>query len=186
MELENLKGVYRKSKIKSDNNRLENSAEHSWHAALAAYVLSDFLGDTVDVNKVIQMILIHDIAEMYVGDLFAFDSQHRQNEQKSKEHNAINEMASKFQLKQVDNLKALWLEFEEGKSLEAKFALAMDRFMPFLQNMNNGGGTWLAFGINKSQILERNKGLQELSLELWEYLNKELDKAVSQGWVVDK
>lgn len=186
MELDTLKGTYRKARIKSDNNRLENSAEHSWHAALAAYVLSDFLENEVDIDKVIQILLIHDLAEMYVGDLFAFDSQQMQNKQKLEEQNAINSMCYKFQLNKTNSLRKLWLEFEEGKTLEAKFALAVDRLMPFLQNINNEGGSWLEFNINKSQILNRNKGLREVSLGLWNYFNEELNRAVLKGWVIDK
>lgn len=185
MELEKLKSVQRKTKVKSDNNRQENSAEHSWHASLLAFALSDFIDIQVDINKVIKMLLIHDIVEIYAGDMFAFADEQQKIIQEKNEYNAINQLYEKFPINKAKIIKELWLEFEEGKTLEAKFALSMDRIAPFLINMHNGGGSWLEFGISKSQILKRNQVLKEVSHSLWEYFKQQLDKAIANGWIID-
>lgn len=186
MELEKLKAVYRKAKIQADHNRRENSAEHSWHSSLAAQILSSFSDIEIDINKVIKMLLIHDISEIYAGDLFAFDHSEKQSQHKKAEHDAIDNLFNHFPIESVASIRELWFEFEEGKTPEAQFALSIDRILPFLQNINNEGGSWSEFKISKSQILTRNAILQSVSSQLWDYLNTELDRAVLKGWVVDK
>lgn len=185
MELEKLKAVYRKTKVQVDDNRHENSAEHSWHSSLAAQILYGFADINVDINKVINMLLIHDIAEMYAGDMFAFDDNQQQNQHKKLEHEAINRLFNNFPLESVAKIRQLWFEFEEGATPEAQFALCVDRILPFLQNIHNEGGSWAEFNISKSQILKRNELLQSVSAQLWDYLTTELDRAVAKGWVVD-
>lgn len=183
MELEKLKAVYRKTKVQVDDNRHENSAEHSWHSSLAAQILYGFSDIKVDINKVIKMLLIHDIAEMYAGDLFAFDDNQQQH--KKLEYEAINRLFNNFPLESVAKIRQLWFEFEEGTTPEAQFALCVDRILPFLQNIHNEGGSWVEFNISKSQILKRNELLQSVSAELWDYLISQLDRAVVKGWVLD-
>ncbi len=185
MELETLKSVYRKTSVKPDNNRAENSAEHSWHAALLAYLLSDFVDIDVDINKVILMLLIHDVVEIYAGDLYAFADATQKAQQKQDEYNAIQQLYDKFPTDKASQIKSLWIEFEEGETKEAKFALSMDRILPFLQNMNNHGGSWNTFNVSKQQILKRNKALKEVSAKLWQYINQQLDQAVANGWITD-
>lgn len=182
-ELEKLKSIQRKTTVKADNNRRENSAEHSWQVALSAYILSDFIDIEIDVNKVIQMLLIHDVVEIYAGDLFAFADSTQKAQQMQNEYNAIADLYKKFPSDKAKEIKSLWIEFEEGKTSEAKFALSVDRFLPFLQNINNQGGSWNEFNISKQQVLERNKTLAEVSSTLWQYMNEKLDKAVEKGWI---
>ncbi len=183
VELDTLKSVQRKTTVKSDNNRRENSAEHSWQVALSAYILSDFIDIKVDVNKVIQMLLIHDVVEIYAGDLFAFADKKQKAQQMQNEYNAIADLYKKFPSDRAKAIKSLWIEFEEGKTPEAKFALSVDRLLPFLQNINNQGGSWHEFNITKQQVLERNKTLAEVSSMLWQYMNEKLDEAVEKGWI---
>ncbi len=185
LELETLKSVYRETSVKADNNRAENSAEHSWHAALLAYSLSDFIDIDVDVNKVVLMLLIHDVVEIYAGDLYAFADKEQKAQQKQAEYSAINELYNKFPTDKVKEIKALWIEFEKGETPEAKFALSMDRILPFLQNMNNRGGSWNKFNVSKKQILKRNKVLEQISPRLWQYIHKQLDQAVANGWITE-
>ncbi len=186
MALGALKGVYRKTAVKTDNNRKENSAEHSWHASLLAYALSDYIDIDADINKVMRMLLIHDVVEMYAGDLFAFVDEQQKAQQKQDEYDAIEKLYRTFPLEKVSELKALWIEFEEGETAEAQFALSMDRLLPFLQNMNNNGGSWAEFSVTKTQILARNAALENISSSLWQYLNQALNKAIANGWVVDE
>lgn len=153
---------------------------------MAAQILKDFIDIDVDTNKVIQMLLIHDIVEIYAGDMFAFEEKGRKESHKLEEKKAIDRLCSKFNLKQVEFFKSLWLEFEEGITNESKFALSMDRIMPFIQNTHNNGGSWSEFGTTKTQILNHNKVLKDISLELWTYINSQLELAINQGWILDE
>ena len=186
LELEHLKSIYRKGRIKADSNRRENSAEHSWYVAISAQILKDFIDVEVDINKVIQMLLIHDIVEIYTGDIFAFEDEQAKKTHKLKEHKAIEALCYKHNLKQVHVFKALWQEFEECVTNESKFAISVDRIMPFIQNINNNGGSWSEFGTTKIQILNHNKILKDVSLGLWHYINIQLEFAISKGWVLDE
>jgi putative hydrolases of HD superfamily len=186
VEVERLKGIFRKAKVKSNNNRRENSAEHSWHAAIAAQILKQFIVVDIDIDKVVQMLLIHDIVEIYAGDMFAFDDINAQQNQKLKENDAIEKLCSKFNLKQVHIFKSLWLEFEECKTNDSKYAKSVDRIVPLIQNMHNNGGSWSEFGTSKAQILKHNEFLKDVSTDLWMYLNSQIDIAVEKGWVSDE
>ena len=86
MEIDKLKAVYRQTTVKEDNNRQENSAEHSWHIALAAIILQEYAGKKISISRVIQMLLIHDVIEIDAGDLFAFEDQKNQDEQEIPEY----------------------------------------------------------------------------------------------------
>ncbi|RTK93949.1 MAG: HD domain-containing protein [Neisseriaceae bacterium] len=182
-EIDKLKSIYRKAKIKSDGNRYENSAEHSWHAALAAQVLQNYFELDVDINKVIQMLLVHDLVEIYAGDTPAFAENVNYTEQHNTELLAIENLANKFPLEQVQKFKNLWLEYEELATSESKFALCIDRIMPIMQNIHNYGGSWREFNVSKSKLQERNKLLKELSPKLWQFVNQQFDIAIANGWI---
>lgn len=186
IELDQLKSIYRKAKIKCDHNRQENSAEHSWHVAIASQILKDFTAIEIDINKVTQMLLIHDIVEIYAGDMFSFENERSKESHKLEEYKAIEKLCTQFNLTQVKIYKDLWHEFEACTTNEAKFARSVDRILPFIQNMNNKGGSWAEFGTTKQQILNHNKISKEVSSELWEYINNQLDFAVNKGWIIDE
>jgi putative hydrolase of HD superfamily len=183
LEIEQLKRVYRKARVKSDQNRRENSAEHSWHIAIAGQVLKDFCDFDVDINKVMQMLLIHDIVEIYTGDMPAYSDKALKDNHKIKEFQAMERLCSEFKLGQVNVFRELWQEFEAGVTNEAKFAMSVDRITPFIQNVHSEGGSWVESGATKAQILEHNKILQYVSAELWSYANTKIEFAVQQGWV---
>ena len=185
LELDRLKGVYRQTTVKADNNRQENSAEHSWHIALMANVLSEYTEEPVDVNRAVMMLLIHDIVEIDAGDTFAFAAQQELDGQEDKEIEAANRLFGLLPTAQFEQMKALWLEFEQAQTADARFAKGMDRILPLLQNMANGGGSWVRHGVTKSQVLKRNEYLQQVTPKLWQYACQQIDLAVANGWLKD-
>jgi len=182
-ELDRLKSVYRQTSIKSDNNRNENSAEHSWHIALMAQVLHEYAEKPVNISRVVSMLLIHDIVEIDAGDTFAFAEQQELNDQPDKEINAATRIFGLLPETQFEAMKQLWLEFEKTESTDAIFAKAMDCLLPFLQNMENEGGSWVKHGVNKLQVVNRNKHLEILTPKLWAYVCEQIDLAVKKGWL---
>jgi len=185
-ELDKLKAVQRKALIKCDANRYENSAEHSWHIAMTASVLQEYAAEAINIHRVSCMLLIHDIVEIDAGDTFAFAQPHELDGMEEKELAAANRLFGLLPQDQYQEFKQLWLEFEQAKTPDARFAKAMDRILPLVQNMQNQGGSWAVHGIAKSQIIERNKYLKGLAPKLWDYASEQIELAVSNGWLQDK
>jgi putative hydrolase of HD superfamily len=183
IELDRLKGVYRQALLKSDDNRFENSAEHSWHITLTAQILHEYAVEKVNITRVMSMLLIHDIVEIDAGDMFAFSDQKNHTEQAEKEVAAATRIFGLLPEKQFQHYKKLWLEFENDESVDARFAKAMDRILPLLQNMRNEGGSWARHDVSKSQVINRNNHLEGLAPQLWSYVCEQIDVAVAKGWL---
>ncbi len=183
IELDRLKRVQRKTTVKSDNNRFENSAEHSWHITLAAQILQQYAEEAIDISRVTLMLLIHDVVEIDAGDTFAFADQAAQDAQEVAEHQAAERLFGLLPEPQNGQFLALWHEFERAESVDARFAKAIDRILPLFQNMQNGGGSWLAHGVTKQQVLQRNAYLKESAPALWNYASEQIELAVESGWL---
>jgi len=185
IELDKLKAIYRQALLKSDNNRFENSAEHSWHISLTAQILHEYAVEKVNITRVMSMLLIHDIVEINAGDMFAFSDQKVLAEQEAKEAAAANRIFGLLPEKQFLNFKKLWFEFEKAETVDARFAKAIDRILPLLQNMRNEGGSWVKHGVKKSQVIKRNKYLEGLAPQLWLYVCEQIDLAVEKDWLIN-
>lgn len=183
VEADKLKSVYRRGLIKSDNNRRENTAEHSWHVALMALVFKDYASEHVDISKVVEMLLIHDMVEIYAGDTYAFADQATLAQQNSKELQALEKVFALLPENDANKMKNLWLEFEKNKSPEAKFAKALEKSIPVYQNMVNEGGSWAQNNTSSEQVLKRNEMLKDIAPKLWDYVVEQVQIAVDEGWL---
>lgn len=152
----------------SDGITKENDAEHAWHMAIMAILLSEYSKEQVDVLKTVTMILIHDLVEIKAGDTYAYDEQAKLT-QKERELEAADYIFSMLPEDQGKKLRSLWDEFEEGESPEAKFAKAMDNIQPVMLNAASNGKSWAERGIKLSQILNRNKSTALASDDLWQF-----------------
>ncbi|MFW0738116.1 HD domain-containing protein [Flavobacterium sp. T12S277] len=178
-EIDKVKYIQRKTKLfHSDRN--ENDAEHSWHLALMAIVLAEHSDEPIDVLKVIKMVLIHDIVEIDAGDTFIYDSQ-KNHDNTEEERLAANRIFGLLPEKQAEDLISIWEEFEAGQTNEAKFAKAMDRLEPLLQNTSNNGGTWKEFGVNYNKVYEKKSVIKEGSATLWNYAEGLINESVEKG-----
>ena len=183
-ELDKLKAVKRQITLPLDNDRQENSAEHSWHVALMATTLAPFAAQPIDISRVVRMILIHDVVEIDAGDLFAFQEAAEHEAQAEKELAAAKRIFGLLPAPLNQELLALWLEFEEAETPDAEFGKAMDRVLPVFQNMQNQGGSWKKHGVTREKIAQRNKHLVTCAPSLWDYVNTQLDNAVKKGWLL--
>lgn len=184
IELDRLRRVQRKTKVKSDNNRFENSAEHSWHITLAAQVLQQYAEEAIDSSRVMLILLIHDVVEIDAGDTFAFADQAAQDAQEIAEHKAAERLFGLLPTAQGEQLLALWREFERAESADARFAKAIDRILPLFQNMQNEGGSWVEHSVTRQQVLQRNAYLQESAPALWAYTVEQIELATERGWLL--
>ncbi|MDV7145063.1 HD domain-containing protein [Tropicimonas sp. TH_r6] len=152
-EIDRLKGVLRATPI-GDNSRRENSAEHSWHIAMYALVLADQAGPDVRIDRVLQMLLLHDIVEIDAGDM-PIHLAHDAAEQAAKEEAAADRLFGLLPAEQAAMFRALWDEFEAAESPDAVFAKSLDRVQPLLQNHASGGGSWIDYDVTLDQIDSR-------------------------------
>jgi putative hydrolase of HD superfamily len=178
-EIDKIKFIFRKTKLIS-SNRNENDAEHSWHLAMMAMVLAEHANEPIDLLKVMKMVLIHDIVEIDAGDIFIYDStkNHTNTEEELK---AAKRIFGLLPEEQAQELIALWEEFEAGETAVARFAKAMDRLEPLLQNSSNNGGTWNEFGVNYQKVYDKKKLIKNSSETIWEYTEKLINDCVEQG-----
>ena len=181
-EADQLKGVLRQSSI-LDGTRKENSAEHSWHLALMAQVLGGYAPPGTDLSRVTAMLLIHDLVEIDAGDLFVYADATAQARQEAAEHAAADRIFALLPAGQGRELRALWDEFEERRTPEARFARALDRLQPMLANYYLGGGTWQAHGIPASQVLEKVALIEDGSPALGDFARELVESAVRQGFL---
>jgi putative hydrolase of HD superfamily len=172
-EVDRLKTVERQTLIHSGGRR-ENSAEHSWHLAMAVFVFHSMTKSEADLLKCLKMAIFHDVVEVDAGDTFVYGDQSEQNE---KEVLAINRLSSLLPEKIGKDLRETWLEFEEAKTPEAKFVKALDRFLPVYANLLNNGYTWKKHGISGEQISRKNRPPIEAGIpELWPVTEKMLSE----------
>ncbi|MGF7215179.1 putative hydrolase of HD superfamily [Spirosoma lacussanchae] len=178
-EIDKLKYIQRKTKL-FNSNRPENDAEHSWHLAMMTIVLAGHSDVPVDVLKVIKMVLIHDIVEIDAGDTFIYDTQ-KNHTNTNEELAAARRIFGLLPQKQADEFIAIWEEFEEGLTAEAKFARAMDRFEPLLQNTSNNGGTWAEFDVRYQKVYDKKKAIKNGSAAVWKYAEGLINESVEKG-----
>ncbi|HBW81105.1 MAG TPA: phosphohydrolase, partial [Sphingobacterium sp.] len=152
-EIDKIKYIQRRTKL-FNSDRPENDAEHSWHLALMAIVLLEHANQSVDLLKVVKMVLIHDIVEIDAGDTFIYDTE-KNHTNTSAERLAAQRIFGILPGQQAEELIAIWEEFEAGQTPEAQFARAMDRLEPLLQNSSNNGGTWNEPGVNYEKVYEK-------------------------------
>ncbi len=179
VEIEKLKGVLRKSRPVG-LKRHENSGEHSWHVCISALMLKDYADESININRVIKMLLIHDLGEIDAGDKIVYESETA--EQKNKEWNGVKRVLDMLPNRQGEEYLALWEEFELGESADAKYAKAIDRIPPLLHNINDDGYGWKKHNIPKEKVLNFNQ--QRISAggeKIWEGVEAKLQQAIVDG-----
>ncbi|MBK4716319.1 MULTISPECIES: HD domain-containing protein [Tenebrionibacter/Tenebrionicola group] len=181
MELDKLKRVERRTRI-IGNSRYENSAEHSWHFAMAALSLKPFAPAGVDITRVVKMALLHDIVEIDAGDVMVYDLAQREAISQE-EALAAQRLFSILPEPQASEFLQLWREYEAADSDDARFAGAIDRVLPVLQNLHNEGKSWLENAISLEQVLTRNACVAQSLPELWRYVETQLQQAKEKGWL---
>ena len=171
VELEKLKAVLRKNKPLG-LGRYENSAEHSWQICLAALSFAPQISEKMDISRVVEMLLVHDIPEIDIGDTIVYAG--KSSEDEAKEAAAAKRIFGMLESDVGERLFACWQEFEAGESLEARYARAIDRLLPVLQNVNNNGQSWRENGIRLEQVLKMNARIGVLMPSVWAELKPKI------------
>jgi putative hydrolases of HD superfamily len=179
-EIDRLKAVLRQT-VLAEPGRRENSAEHSWHLAVMALTLADHAPPGTDITRVTAMVLLHDLVEIDAGDLFAYADADQQARQQRAERTAADRIFGLLPRDLGGTFRALWDEFEERRTPEARFARALDRLQPMLANMKTGGGTWTEHGITADRVLAKVRLIEDGSASLGRYATDLVDRAVAGG-----
>ncbi|WP_394208788.1 HD family hydrolase [Enterovibrio calviensis] len=181
LQLDALKSVDRRTYI-NGGERVENSAEHSWHLAMACWAFAALLQDDYDIPKLIKLALIHDLGEIGAGDTFLY-SDNRESAH-IKERESVNQIASHLG-NPIEDMVDLWEEQEAGESKEAKLLKVIDRLLPFLHNITSEGRAWKENGIRKHQVRKMHQFIENESPEIYGWFLEQLDDAVKKGWLKD-
>jgi putative hydrolase of HD superfamily len=180
IEIDKVKHILRRTRL-FDGSRHENDAEHSWHLAMMALTLGEYADEEVDVGRVIKMVLVHDVVEADAGDTFLYDE--TGNEAKrEKEKQAAERIFGLLPVDQKADFVSLWEEFDARQTADARFAAALDRLEPMMQNGLTHGYAWKQHNIRKSQVVAKNRPIVEAaSIALWRFAEGLLDRAVESG-----
>lgn len=182
LEADKLKTVLRRNRVISDPERRENDAEHMYHFALLAMILSEYADTPVNLLRVLQMILIHDVVEIDAGDTFVYDLA-AQVGKREREEKAADRLFGLLPPDQCAEFRALWEEFEAEETPEARFAAALDRMQPLLCNYYTLGGAWREHGVTAPQVIARNSKIERGSTELWAHVHAMLQDALAKGYM---
>ncbi|GHH00472.1 HD domain-containing protein [Streptomyces rubradiris] len=180
VEVDQLKTILRQSPLAAADRR-ENDAEHSWHLAMMVVILAEHSDRPIDIGHTIQLVLLHDLVEIYAGDTPLYDSAAGAG-QREREVAAADELFGLLTPDQARRMRSLWDEFEERRTPEAKFAKAMDRLQPLLLNWMARGGTWRTPGITADDVRARKAVIGEASSSLWRAGRRLIDVGESRGW----
>ena len=172
-EADKLKNVIRATTL-CDGSRHENSGEHSWHIALYALVLAEHAPDGVDINRVIKMLLLHDLVEIDAGDAPIFGD-HDIAAMEADEAKAADRIFGMLPVDQSVELRAIWEEFEAAQTPDAIFAKSLDRFQPPNQNLMSNGGSWTDYGVSYDTIEARvGSKIERGAPVLWAWLSPKI------------
>ena len=177
-EIEKLKSVTRFNRTL--DGRFENSAEHSWQGAIAAMVFQDYNPEKLNMEKVISMLLIHDLGEIYAGDTWVFDDKKKVHSH-DRELESIKKTMSILPEEKYLNMKKSWLEFEKGQSAEARYARVIDALVPLINHLEVSECNYNPDNISSDMVLEKKKFIKSESEELWKLTEELVKKSVEKG-----
>jgi len=184
VEIDKVKSIFRRTRL-FDNSRHENDAEHSWHLAVMALTLKEYADEKIDVTRVIMMVLVHDIVEADAGDTFLYDE--AGNEAKAAlEKAAADRIFGLLPPDQKAEFTSLWEEFEARQTADARFAAALDRLEPMMQNALTEGYAWKRHNVKKGQVIRKNRPVVEAgSKALWKFAEELIDRAFESGYLAE-
>ena len=182
VEVDKVKNVMRRTLL-IDGSRRENDAEHSWHLAIMAMLLTEYAEDkNFTLDRVMKMVIVHDLVEIYAGDTFAFDVQGNL-EKEEKEKKAADKLFGQLPEDQAKQFRKLWEEFDEAKTPDARYAAALDRLQPFIHNLCTEGHTWVQAKVNREQVYKRSGLSMEVLPALKPWMEEQINEAIKKGWI---
>lgn len=183
LEIDKMKEILRQNYL-ADGSARENDADHSWHLAMMALILSEYSNEKVDVTRVVPMVLAHDLVEIDAGDTYAYDEAGALTKEK-REKAAADRIFGILPKEQGTWMRGLWDEFEACNTPESKFAHVLDNSLPLFLNHAAGGISWKEHKVKRSQIYKRNRITGDGSAKIWEYMQELIQENINKGNIID-
>ena len=183
LEIDKMKELLRQNYL-ADGSARENDADHSWHLAMMALILSEYSNEKVDVTRVVPMVLTHDLVEIDAGDTYAYDEAGALTKEK-REKAAADRIFGILPKEQGTWMRGLWDEFEACNTPESKFAHVLDNSLPLFLNHAAGGISWKEHKVKRSQIYKRNRITGDGSAKIWEYMQELIQENINKGNIID-
>lgn len=180
-EIDKMTSVLRRTLL-VDLSRRENDAEHSWHIAVMAMLFSEYAAEPVDIGRVVQMCVVHDLVEVYAGDTFAYDAAGNADKE-AREKAAADQLFGMLPKEQGRMIRSLWEEFDAMESADAKYAACMDRLQPFLHNTLTDGHTWVEGGTDRAAVEKRMAIIKEFMPQVYTWVAENIEHAIEAGWL---
>lgn len=180
-EIDKMTSVLRRTLL-LDLSRRENDAEHSWHIAVMAMLFSEYAAEPVDIGRVVQMCVVHDLVEVYAGDTFAYDAAGNADKE-AREKAAADQLFAMLPKEQGRMIRSLWEEFDAMESADAKYAACMDRLQPFLHNTLTDGHTWVEGGTDRAAVEKRMAIIKEFMPQVYTWVAENIGHAIEAGWL---
>lgn len=181
VEIDQMKNVLRQTLL-ADGSRRESDAEHSWHLAMYAMLLSEYAPEPVDVSRVVRMVLVHDLIEIYAGDTFCYDKEGNQDKA-AREKAAADRLYALLPADQAAEYRALWEEFDRMDTPDSRFAAALDRIQPIINNYLTEGHTWKLGHVTSTQVYERMAPVKNGLPEAWKIVEWILHDSIEKGFL---
>ncbi|MDQ7094525.1 HD domain-containing protein [Desulfosporosinus sp. PR] len=181
VEIDRLKRIFRQNVVIGTEEQ-ENDAEHSWHLAVMAVLLTEYSAEALNTLRVLKMLLVHDLVEIYAGDTFCYDEKGNLDKLE-REQKAADKLFNLLPSDQAQEIMDLWQEFEAVETPEARYAASLDRLQPLLLNYNTFGHTWQKPGITSQNVWKRNQLLKEPVPELWELVQEIIEDSIEKGYL---
>lgn len=177
LELDKLKSVYRKSYVTAEQ-RYENSAEHSWHLATMLMAVSNYFPSKFNLAHAVKIALTHDICEIGAGDVCTYHVDANRSSDEAQYLSSLQQSFPRF----GDEVRELWQEYEDQRSLEAKWVKTIDKLLPFILNLEAHGKTWQEQGISPEMVINHHKFIDEISPSLYAWMLEKIKDASENGW----
>ncbi len=180
-EIDRMTDILRQTMLISGKRR-ENDAEHSWHIAVMAMLLTEYAAEPVDIGRVVRMCVVHDMVEIEAGDTFAYDDQGNIGKAE-RERFAADKLFSRLPEDQGSMIRGLWEEFDAMETPDAKYAACVDRLQPFLHNVLTDGHTWRNGKVARASVEKRISVIREFMPEVYRWMEANIERAVEKGWL---
>lgn len=181
VEIDQMKNVLRQTLL-ADGSRRESDAEHSWHLAMYAMLLSEYAPEPVDVSRVIRMVLVHDLIEIYAGDTFCYDKEGNRDKA-AREAAAADRLYALLPADQAGEYRVLWEEFDRMDTPDSRFAAALDRVQPIINNYLTEGHTWKLGHVTSAQVYERMAPVKNGLPEAWKVVEWIINTSIEKGFL---
>jgi len=182
IEIDKMKTILRQTLL-VDKSKRENDAEHSWHFAVMAMILFEYNNQVeADILRVLKMALVHDLIEVYAGDTFAYDEKGNETKQE-RELEAADKIFGLLPGDQRDEMYNLWWEFEKAQTPDAKYATAIDRLQPLINNYMTEGHTWKTGNVTSDKVYKRLEIVKEAAPKLWNLADDMVKSSIEKGYL---